>query len=294
MHRQKPPRDIAGKLRSSMSAVRPSTPPPQRTFTNQIPAERRYWVLSAVMLVMFTSMLTSTIISTAAPTIVDELHGLNLYAWLFSSYLLASSVTVPVVGKLSDLFGRRPFYIGGLALFLVGSAICGFSQNMGELIGARALTGIGGGSMMALGATTIGDIFSPRERGRWMGLIMSVFGLGSIVGPLVGGFITDHWGWRWVFYVNLPLGLAALGLLFFLLPRLGGHGRVRIDWLGIVFLIAGVVPILIGLTWAGITYPWSSPQVIGALAIGAILLLAFAVWENRAAEPILTLHLFES
>jgi len=138
-----------------MSAVRPSTPPPspqpQPAFTNQIPAERRYWVLSAVMLVMFTSILTSTIISTAAPTIVDELHGLNLYAWLFSSYLLASSVTVPVVGKLSDLFGRRPFYIGGLALFLVGSAICGFSQNMGELIGARALTGIGGGAMMALG-----------------------------------------------------------------------------------------------------------------------------------------------
>ena len=281
-----------------MSAVRPSTPSPspqpQPTFTNQIPAERRYWVLSAVMLVMFTSILTSTIISTAAPTIVDELHGLNLYAWLFSSYLLASSVTVPVVGKLSDLFGRRPFYIGGLALFLVGSAICGFSQNMGELIGARALTGIGGGAMMALGATTIGDIFSPRERGRWMGLIMSVFGLGSIVGPLVGGFITDHFGWRWVFGVNVPLGLVALALLGTLLPRIRGRGRVRIDWVGIVLLIAGVVPILIGLTWAGITYPWNSVHVVVAIAGGAAMLLLFAIWENHAAEPVLTLHLFES
>src|SRR5438128_11146180 len=151
------------------------------------------------MLVQFTSILTSTIVSTAAPTIVGELHGLDLYAWLFSSYMLASSVTVPVVGKLSDLFGRRPFYIAGLLVFLLGSAGSGLSQNMGELIAARALTGIGGGALMALGVTTIGDIFSPRERGRWMGLIMSVFGLGSIVGPLVGGFITDHFGWRWVF-----------------------------------------------------------------------------------------------
>src|SRR5207302_509537 len=281
-----------------MSAVRPSTPSPspqpQPTFTNQIPAERRYWVLSAVMLVMFTSILTSTIISTAAPTIVDELHGLNLYAWLFSSYLLASSVTVPVVGKLSDLFGRRPFYIAGLLIFLLGSAGSGLSQNMGELIAARAFTGIGGGALMALGVTTIGDIFSPRERGRWMGLIMSVFGLGSIVGPLVGGFITDHFGWRWVFYVNLPLGLIALALIGFLLPRLAGHGRVRIDWLGIALLIAGVLPVLIGLTWAGLTYPWGSPQVIGALVGGGVLLVAFAVWENHAAEPIVTLHLFEN
>src|SRR5689334_17849074 len=281
-----------------MSAVRPSTPPsaslPQPAFTNQIPADRRYWVLSAVMLVMFTSILTSTIVSTAAPTIVDELHGLNLYAWLFSSYLLASSVTVPVVGKLSDLFGRRPFYIGGLVLFLIGSVSSGFSQNMGELIAACAVTGIGGGAMMALGATTIGDIFSPRERGRWMGLIMSVFGLGSIVGPLVGGFITDHFGWRWVFGVNVPLGVIALALLGTLLPRISGRGRVRIDWVGIVLLVAGVVPILIGLTWAGITYPWNSVQVVVALVGGALVLALFAIWENHAAEPVLTLHLFES
>ena len=267
---------------------------PVATLTHQIPADRRYWVLGAVMLVQFTSILTSTIVSTAAPTIVGELHGLDLYAWLFSSYMLASSVTVPVVGKLSDLFGRRPFYIAGLLVFLLGSAGSGLSQNMGELIAARALTGIGGGALMALGVTTIGDIFSPRERGRWMGLIMSVFGLGSIVGPLVGGFITDHFGWRWVFYVNLPLGLIALVLIGFLLPRLAGHGRVRIDWLGIALLIAGVLPVLIGLTWAGLTYPWGSPQVIGALVVGAVLLVAFAIWENHAPEPILTLHLFEN
>src|SRR5437588_3171075 len=279
-----------------MSAVRSSAPPPaarpQPAFTNQIPADRRYWVLATVMLVQFVSILTSTIISTAAPTIVDDLHGLNLYAWLFSSYLLASSVTVPVVGKLSDLFGRRPFYIAGLLVFLLGSAGSGLSQNMGELIAARALTGIGGGALMALGVTTIGDIFSPRERGRWMGLIMSVFGLGSIVGPLVGGFITDNFGWRWVFYVNLPLGVVALASLVILLPRLGGHGRVHIDWPGIVLLVSGVLPILVALTWAGITYPWASGQVIGTLGIGAILLIAFAVWVNHAAAPVLTVHHF--
>lgn len=281
-----------------MSAIRPSAPSsstrPQPTFTNQIPAERRYWVLGAVMLVQFISVLTSTIVSTAAPTIVDELHGLNLYAWLFSAYILSSSVAVPVVGKLSDLFGRRPFYIIGLSVFLIGSAASGLSQNMSELIAARAFTGIGGGAMMALGATTIGDIFSPRERGRWMGLIMTGFGLGSIVGPLVGGFITDQFGWRWVFYVNLPLGLIALAMLGFLLPRIRGRARVRIDWLGIILLVAGVLPILLGLTWAGITYPWGSVQVITALVGGAVLLLAFVGWENHTAEPILTMHLFES
>jgi EmrB/QacA subfamily drug resistance transporter len=276
-------------LTSDADPTPPSSAPPRPTLNNQVPADRRYWVL-----VQFTAVLTSTIVSTAAPTIVDELHGLDLYAWLFSSYLLASSVTVPVVGKLSDLFGRRPFYIGGLLLFLVGSAISGLSQNMGELIAARAVTGVGGGAMMVLGVTTIGDIFSPRQRGRWMGLIVSVFGLGSIIGPLVGGFITDHFGWRWVFLVNLPLGLIALALIAFLLPRLAGHGRVRIDWLGIVLLVSGVVPILTALTWAGITYPWDSIQVITALAGGAVLLVVFAVWENRVGEPILSLHLFES
>jgi EmrB/QacA subfamily drug resistance transporter len=281
-------------LTSDAQPSPPSLARPQPVFTNQIPADRRYWVLGAVMLVQFTSVLTSTIVSTAAPTIVDELHGLDLYAWLFSSYLLASSVTVPVVGKLSDLFGRRPFYIAGLSLFLFGSAISGLSQNMGELIAARALTGIGGGAMMALAVTTIGDIFSPRQRGRWTGLIVSVFGLGSIVGPLVGGFITDHFGWRWVFLVNLPLGLIGLVLIAVLLPKVVGRGRVRVDWLGIILLISGVVPILTALTWAGITYPWDSVQVITALAGGAVLLFVFAVWENHVAEPILSLHLFES
>ena len=272
----------------------PARPQQGATLSHQIPDERRYWVLGTVMLVQFVSILTSTIVSTAAPTIVDDLHGLNLYAWLFSSYLLASSVTVPVVGKLSDLFGRRPFYVGGLLLFLIGSAASGLSQNMEQLIAARALTGVGGGAMMALSVTTIGDIFSPRERGRWMGLIMSVFGLGSILGPLVGGFITDNLGWRWVFYVNIVPGLIALGLLAFLLPRLSRRGRVRIDWVGIALLIAGVVPILIGLTWAGITYPWGSAQVIGTLAGGAVVLAGFAIWENHAPEPVLSLHLFES
>ena len=262
--------------------------------TNQVAPNRRYWVLGTVMLVQFTSVLTSTIVSTAAPTIVDELHGLNLYAWIFTAYFLASSVTVPVVGKLSDLFGRRPFYIGGLLIFLLGSIISGLAQNMYQLIGARAVTGVGGGAMMALSVTTLGDIFSPRERGRWMGLIMSVFGLGSIVGPTLGGVITDHFGWRWIFYVNLPLGIFALGMLASTLPRVRRTGRVTIDWLGIVLLVAAVVPFLIGLTWAGITYPWSSVQVIGTLGAGALLALVFAFHENRTREPVLSLHLFEN
>ncbi|MDQ6882956.1 MAG: MFS transporter [Candidatus Dormibacteraeota bacterium] len=262
--------------------------------TNQVAANRRYWVLAAVLVVQFTAVLTSTIVSTAAPTIVDELHGLNLYAWIFTAYLLASSVAVPVVGKLSDLFGRRPFYIAGLLVFLFGSIVSGLAQNMYQLIGARAITGLGGGAMMALAVTTLGDIFSPRERGRWMGLIMSVFGLGSIVGPTLGGVVTVHFGWRWVFYVNLPLGIFALAMLASTLPRVHRSGRVNIDWLGIALLVAAVVPFLIGLTWAGISYPWGSLQVVGTLALGGVLALLFAVRENRTGEPILSLHLFEN
>jgi EmrB/QacA subfamily drug resistance transporter len=267
---------------------------PRFQTSNQVADNRRYWVLAAVMIVQFTSVLTSTIVSTAAPTIVDELHGLDLYAWIFTAYLLTSSIAVPVVGKLSDLFGRRPFYIGGLLVFLAGSMTSGLSQNMFELIGARALTGIGGGAMMALSVTTLGDIFSPRERGRWMGLIISVFGLGSIAGPLVGGFITDHFGWRWIFYVNLPLGIFSLAMLVWLLPRVQASGRVRIDWAGITLLVAALVPFLIGLTWAGITYPWGSVQVIGSLVIGGLVAIVFVWHENHAVEPVLSLHLFEN
>jgi EmrB/QacA subfamily drug resistance transporter len=276
------------------AAIRVAAAAGEPALTNQVPAERRYWVLGGILLVQFTAILTSTIVSTAAPTIVDELHGLDLYAWIFTAYILAACVTVLVVGKLSDLFGRRPFYLGGLLLFLVGSAASGLSQNMTELIVARAVTGVGGGAMMSLVGITIGDIFSPRERGRWMGLIMSVFGLGSIAGPTVGGFITHHLGWRWVFYVNLPLGLIALGLMAFMLPRLRRRGRVRIDWLGIALLIAGVVPILIGLTWAGVAYPWGSLPVIASIGGGTLVLVGFAFWEKHAAEPVLTLQLFAS
>ena len=272
----------------------PEPTSPQRATTNAVARERRYWVLAAVLLVQFIAVLSTTVVSTASPRIVDDLHGLDLYAWIFTGYMLASAVTVPTVGKLSDLYGRRPFYIGGLALFLAGSAISGLAQNMGELIAARVVSGAGGGAMMALSAATIGDIFSPLERGRWMGLMMGVFGLGSIVGPAVGGVLTDHLGWRWVFYINLPFGLIALGMLAALLPRMRLAGRPRIDWLGIVLLVAGLVPMLLAFTWAGVTYPWLSIQVTGGLALGVLVLVLFLIYETRAAEPILSPHLFEN
>ncbi|MEJ2560984.1 MAG: MFS transporter [Anaerolineae bacterium] len=179
--------------------------------TNQISGTRRWWALGAVLLTMFFSSLDQTIISTAMPVIISDLRGFSLYAWTFTAYMMTSAITVPIYGKLSDVYGRKPFYMLGLTLFMIGSTFSGMVVNMPQLIIARALQGLGAGAMLSMPRATIGDIFNPRERGRWMGVIVSVFGLSSIIGPVMGGWITDHWGWRWVFYINLPVaGLALL------------------------------------------------------------------------------------
>ena len=250
--------------------------------------------LGAVLLVMFSSTLTSTIVSTATPTIVSDLRGLNLYAWVFTGYMLASAVVVPIAGKLSDIYGRRPFYLIGIGLFLLGSAAAGAARSMEMLIAARCISGLGGGAMMAMATVTIGDIFSPRERGRWMGAVMGVFGLAALVGPTIGGSITDHWGWRWVFYVNLPMGVLAWFVAGVVLPRFRAESEATIDYLGILLLVLGIVPILLGVTWGGSTYPWNSWQEIGMFAIGGVGLVLFVLAELRARDPLLSPMLFRN
>jgi multidrug resistance protein len=197
------------------------------------------------------------------PVIVGELKGFNIYAWVFTAYLISSAVTVPIYGKLSDVYGRKPFYAFGLGLFIVGSALSGRSQSMMELIIFRGLQGIGAGAMLSMPRATIGDIFNPRERGRWMGVIATTFGLASIVGPFLGGWITDHLGWRWVFYINLPVAIAALVMILFALPRVRVERTVQVDWLGTSLLVLGLVPMLLAFTWAGSRYPWGSPIIVG-------------------------------
>lgn len=255
----------------------------------------KWAILSGVILAMLLSSLDQTIVSTAMPTIVQELHGLEHISWVFTAYMLGSTVTVPIYGKLSDIFGRRNLYLVGIGIFLFGSILCGLSQNMTQLILFRGLQGIGGGAMMVNSFAIIGDVFPPAERGRYQGMIGGIFGLSSVAGPLLGGWITDNTSWRWVFYVNVPLGLIAIGVLASALPKIAGHIRdKKIDWWGAFFILTTLVPLLLSMVWGGSVYKWTSWTIISSLIISFISLFIFINLEKRATNPILSLDLFKN
>ncbi|MCQ6281644.1 MDR family MFS transporter [Bacillus sp. EB600] len=262
--------------------------------TNQITGSKKWWALATVLMTMFFSSMDQTVVSTAMPTIIGDLHGLNLYAWVFTAYMMASSVTIPIYGKLSDVFGRKPFYLFGLIMFALGSAVSGQAHTMLELVWARAFQGIGAGAMMSMPRATVGDIFSPKERGKWMGVMMAVFGLSSILGPALGGWITDSFSWRWVFYINLPFALLAIIGVIVTLPKVRAEHRVKVDWLGSVILIIGLIPILLGFTWAGTKYAWSSPLELTLFIGGMVVLILFILWERKAKDPLLDPALFKN
>lgn len=255
------------------------------------------WILivTGVLLGMLLSSLDQTVVGTAMPRVIAELNGFNHYSWVFTAYMLASTASIPIYGKLSDLYGRRLFYVGGMVLFLLGSALSGQAHNMTQLILFRGLQGLGAGAMMPIAIAIIGDIFPPAERGKWQGLVMAVFGLSTIVGPSLGGWITDHWGWRWVFYANLPVGLLAILVCGIALPGRTKRVAHRIDVPGAVTLVVGAVALLLGFSWAGTEYPWGSWQVLTCFALAALFLgLCFFVIEPRAVEPIVTPALFRN
>lgn len=262
--------------------------------TNQITGSKKWWAFATVLLTMFFSSMDQTVVSTAMPTIIGDLHGFSLYAWVFTSYMMASSVTVPIYGKLSDVFGRKPFYLFGLIMFGLGSAVSGQAHSMMELVWARAFQGIGAGAMMSMPRATVGDIFAPKERARWMGVMMAVFGISSIIGPALGGWITDSFSWRWVFYINLPFAVLAIIGVMVTLPKVRAEHRVKIDWLGSIILVIGLVPILLGFTWAGSKYAWGSPMELSLFIGGAIILAIFIWWEFKAVDPVLTPSLFKN
>lgn len=256
---------------------------------------RALWtVFGALMLGMFLAALDQTIVSTALPTIVGELGGLNHLSWVVTSYLLASTISTPLYGKLGDMLGRKPVFLAAIIIFLAGSMLAGLSQSMSELIGFRALQGVGAGGLMVGAQAIIADIVPPRERGRYMGLIGSVFAVASVAGPLLGGFFVDSLSWRWVFYVNMPVGALAVLIV---ITRLHLHTpavRHRIDILGAALLSAGVAALTLLTTWGGNEYAWSSATIVSLGVAGVALLVVFAWWETRAAEPILPLALFKS
>lgn len=256
--------------------------------------KNKWAILGGVMLAMLLSSLDQTIVSTAMPTIVQELKGMEHISWVFTAYMLGSTVTVPIYGKLSDIFGRRKLYLIGIGIFLLGSILCGLSQNMTQLIIFRGLQGIGGGAMMVNSFAVIGDVFPPAERGKYQGLMGGVFGLSSVAGPLLGGWITDHTSWRWVFYVNVPLGLIAIAVLAGVLPKIAAHTRnKKIDWWGGLFILTTLVPLLLSLVWGGSVYAWTSWQMISALIFTLISLIIFIRIERTTSNPILSLDLFK-
>lgn len=250
--------------------------------------------LAGVMLAMFLSSLDQTIVGTALPQIIADLKGFEHYTWVATAYLLTSTAMMPIVGRLTDMYGRKWFYIVGIIVFLLGSALCGLSQNMNQLILFRGFQGIGAGVMMANAFIVIGDLFPPSERGKYQGLIMAVFGLSSIIGPLLGGFITDHISWHWIFYVNLPLGIPVIAAFIRFFPSIQPvRVKHQLDYLGMATLVLTVVPLIMGLSWVGV-YDWGSPHVIGSLAAAGAMVVVFLAVESRAAEPIIPLGIFRN
>jgi EmrB/QacA subfamily drug resistance transporter len=249
-------------------------------------------IMSGLMLGMFLASLDQTIVSTALPTIVGDFHRSDLLSWVITAYLLASTASTPLWGKAGDLYGRKRVFQLAIVVFLVGSALCGAAQNMYELIGFRGLQGIGGGGLISLVFAIIGDVIPPRQRGRYQGYFGAVFGLSSVIGPLAGGFAVDSLSWRYIFYINLPLGIVALIVTNRVLRLPVRKRAVSIDWWGALLLVAGVSCILLGTQSGGTDYPWGSWQIIGLFALGVILLIGFVVRESMAREPILPLELF--
>src|SRR6266516_3745230 len=256
--------------------------------------------MAGVLLVMLLASLDQTIVGTAMPRIITDLQGFDRYTWVTTAYLLTSTVMVPIYGKLSDIFGRKPIFLIGVVVFLVGSAASGAAQSMNQLIAFRAFQGLGAAALMPIAIAVVGDLFTPRERGKWQGLTGAVFGLSFILGPTAGGWITDHSTWLWVFYVNLPIGIIALLVLIFLMPSLRSKntGKPSIDYIGAALLIAGTVPLLLGFTWAGSQYDWLSWQILslfaGSIVFVTLFILFEARLERRNEQPIINPSLFKN
>jgi len=250
------------------------------------------FVFVGLILGMFLAALDQTVVATALPTIVGDLGGLNHLSWVVTSYLLASTVSTPLWGKLGDLYGRKGFFQAAIVIFLIGSALSGLSQNINELIAFRAIQGLGAGGLIVGAQAIIGDIVPMRDRGRYTGLIGSAFAVASVAGPLIGGFFTDSLSWRWVFYINLPIGAIALVVVAAVLHGSMSKVEHKIDYLGATFMSGSVVCLILALTWGGTQYAWGSRTILSLLAMSVMLLVVFLYIETKAEEPIVPLHLF--
>ncbi|MBP1156719.1 MULTISPECIES: MDR family MFS transporter [unclassified Paenibacillus] len=254
----------------------------------------RSLLITGLIIAMLFAALESTIVGTAMPRIVGELGGFSLMTWLTTAYMLTSTTVVPIAGKLADLLGRRAVYVTGLMIFMLGSMLCGLSQTMEQLIWFRALQGIGGGIMMPMAMIIIGDMFSGKQRAKWQGIFGGIFGLASVLGPQVGGWIVDSMNWHWIFFINLPVGIIATIFISMGLRGQPAQGPVKFDVPGMITMIVGVVTLLLALTFGGKEYAWTSWQIIGMFVVSAVSLFAFVRIESKTSEPILPVRLFKN
>jgi EmrB/QacA subfamily drug resistance transporter len=269
--------------------------PAQPVGLRSLPRKKVMVTFAGVMLAMFLSSLDQTVVGTAMPRIISDLGGFSRYTWVTSVYIITSAVTIPITGKLTDMYGRKFFYIGGLVVFVLSSFLCGLSQTMTQIIIFRGVQGIGAGVMMANAFTVIGDIFPPAERGKYQGFMSGVFGLSSIIGPTLGGYLTDSLSWHWVFFVNIPLGILIIILFIIFFPNFRPDSlKHKIDYPGLSLLILTVVPAMLALSWGGVEYPWSSVQIVGMFIFSAVMLALFIFVESRSQEPIIPLSLFKN
>ncbi|MFT9846517.1 MDR family MFS transporter [Aneurinibacillus sp. REN35] len=256
--------------------------------------KQKVTIMIAIIAAMLFAALNQTIVGTALPRIIAELGGMEYYSWIFTIYMLASSVTAILAGKLSDIYGRKPFILLGLGVFIIASLLCGLAETIIQLILYRALQGLGGGLIMSTAFTAIGDLFAPRERGRWQGVMSGVFGLASVFGPTLGGYIVDNADWHWIFWIFLPFGIVAFALIFYMFPSVPRKEGEAVDYFGSVFLTATLIPMLLAFSWAGSKFAWGSSEILSLFAISLAALTIFLLIERKVKSPVLPLFLFKN
>lgn len=256
--------------------------------------KQKITIMIAIIAAMLFAALNQTIVGTALPRIIAELGGMEYYSWIFTIYMLASSVTAILAGKLSDIYGRKPFILLGLGVFIIASLLCGLASTIIQLILYRGLQGLGGGLIMSTAFTAIGDLFAPRERGRWQGVMSGVFGLASVFGPTLGGYIVDNADWHWIFWIFLPFGMVAFALIFYMFPSVPRREGESVDYFGSVFLTVTLIPLLLAFSWAGSRFAWGSGEILGLFALSLAALLVFLLIERKVKSPVLPLFLFQN